>query len=88
MHEEAQDFDLPSHCSSIRRATIRLLRKMLRVSHNDVCKLSSPFSSMSICLIFRLLRILMATLWPVRMCSATLTCGAFRVHQMLQEGFV
>lgn len=30
---------------------------------------------MSICLIFRLLRILMATLWPVRMCSATFTCS-------------
>jgi hypothetical protein len=34
----------------------------------------SPFSSMSICLIFLRLRILMATLWPVKMCSATFTC--------------
>jgi hypothetical protein len=33
----------------------------------------SPFSSMSIACIFRRLRILIATLWPVRMCSATLT---------------
>lgn len=35
---------------------------------------SAPFSSMSIARILRRLRILIATLWPVRMCSATLTC--------------
>lgn len=37
-----------------------------------------PFSSISICWIFRLFRILMATLCPVRVCSATLTCKAQR----------
>ena len=36
-----------------------------------------PFSSMSICLIFFLLRILIATLCPVRTCSAILTCFCF-----------
>lgn len=36
----------------------------------------APFSSISICWIFRLFRILMATLCPVRVCSATLTCKA------------